>query len=768
VAHRRWDGAVVIASSSVVTVSTGGGTLRAGGNEKALGALLLGVAVFVLGYGAVAFSPASASVAAWWPAAGIAVAVVTTRWAGRRSLLTAVLVASVLANLAAGRAPAVAAGFAISNTAEVWIVAGWFVIARRGDVALRRLTDILVFALGALIGALTIGVGAVLTTAWFGTGDPRAVFLNVVPSHLTAVLLLAPLLMAPRAPISRSAAEQLGSWALTALITTVVFWPGQTLPLAFLPAVTMMWSAIRLGLRSTAAQLTFVAVTVTLALHAGGGFPVWGKDHLPLERISAVVQIYIVTMALVLYVLATALGERETALIQVRASEETYERLALTDSLTDLPNRVALVDQLNRALERARASSHRVAIAFFDLDDFKLVNDVYGHLAGDELLREMADRFRAVVGDHVLARIGGDEFVLMCPAVASIDEAMTVSELVVAAMDRPVTVHGIKHVVSISGGLTLSGPDKSSAQMLREADVALYAAKATGKRRLAVYSSELDAQASERVRIETELRSALVNSEFNMHMQPVINVQTGEIDAAEALIRWHHPTDGVRPPGMWLDMAERCGMMPELGAWALDRAITEAVKWIAAVGVERAPIVHVNVSARQLDRPGFDTMVLATLDRHRFPATKLILELTETFLAHVSAELVDELRLLHESGVRIAADDFGTGYSPLTRILELPISMIKIDRQFIWNAVDDHRSRAIVDSLLQLAATLDFDVVAEGVETSEQRDLLRTLDCRLGQGYYWSRPVAPEAFLAMLLEHEGTLSPQLAMPAGRH
>ena len=756
------------APSSVIAAPADGHAGPARGVDDALGALLLGVAVLVLGYAAVVLSPSNSAVAAWWPAAGVAVAVVTTRWDRRRPLLTAVFVGSVLANLAAGRALAVSAGFAISNTAEAWIVACWFVTARRGEVTLRRLADMLVFALGALIGALTIGTGAALTTAGFGSGDPRTVFLSVVPSHLTAVLLIAPLLMAPRAHVSRSSAEQIGSWALTALITTVVFWPGQRLPLAFLPAVAMMWSAIRLGLRSTAAQLTFVALAVTIALHAGGGFPVWAEGHLPLERTSVVVQIYIVTMALVLYVIATALGERETALIQVRASEETYERLALTDSLTDLPNRVALVDRLNRALAEARSSSHHVAIAFFDLDDFKLVNDVYGHLAGDELLREMADRFRIVVGDHVLARIGGDEFVLMCADVDSIDEAMSLSELVVAAMDRPVIVHGIKHVVSISGGLTLSDAGKTGAQMLREADVALYAAKATGKRRLAVFSPDLDAQASERVRIETELRSALLNSEFNMHMQPVINVQTGEIEAAEALIRWHHPTDGVRPPGMWLDIAERSGMMPELGAWALDRAITEAGKWIAAVGAERAPIVHVNVSARQLDQPGFDTMVLETLDRHRFPPTNLILELTETFLAHVSAELVDELRLLHESGVRIAADDFGTGYSPLTRILELPISMIKVDRQFIWNAVEDHRSRAIVDSLLQLATTLNFDVVAEGVETSEQRDLLRTLDCRLGQGYYWSRPVAPEAFLAMLVEHHGAPLPQLAVPAGRH
>lgn len=726
---------------------------RAGGT---VGALMLGATILVLGYLAVIMSPAGSSVAAWWPAAGVAVAAVTTRWSARRPLLAAVLVATVLANVAAGRPAAVAAGFAVSNAVEALVVAGWFHWFRRDEVALRRISDILVFAVGAAIGALTMGVGATLTVACFGHGDPLVAFANVVPSHLTAVLVIAPLVMAPRAPVRRSPIEHLGSWALTAVMTIVVFWPGQTLPLAFLPTVVMIWSAIRLGLRTTAAQLTLVAVTVTLALHAGGGFPVWASGHLPAERSSIVVQIYVLTSAFVLYLLAIALGERETALSQLA-------QLALSDNLTNLPNRSALVDQLNGALKRARSSSHLVAITFFDLDDFKLVNDVYGHLAGDELLREMADRIRAVVGGHVLARIGGDEFVLMCPAVESVDEALSLSRRVVAAMDRPVTVHGINHVVTISGGLTISNVDKTSAQMLREADVALYAAKGAGKRRLAVYSPELGALASDRVRIETELRSALRNSEFNMHMQPVVNLQTGEIEAAEALIRWYHPTDGVRPPGVWLDIAERSGMMPKLGAWALDRAVSEAAKWINAVGVERAPIVHVNVSARQLDQPGFDTMVLATLDRHRFPPTKLILELTETFLAHVSAELVDELRLLNESGVRIAADDFGTGYSPLTRIIELPISMIKIDRQFVWNAVEDARSRAIVDSLLQLANTLDVDVVAEGVETSEQLDLLHKLDCRLAQGYLWSRPVAPEAFLAMLVERDGQRSPRLAI-----
>lgn len=882
-ARRVAGGAIVTTPSAISWVHRHRRNVSYGHVEAIARPVGLGIAIVVLGRLAIELSDDASSVAAWWPAAGVSVAAVTTWWSSRRSLLAAVAIASLLANVAGGRPVALAIGFAVSNAVEAWVVAAWLHRDRGARIPIRRITDLQSFAVGASLGALAIGIGASITVLMFGDGDARSVFASVVPSHLTAVLVIAPIVLAAPAPVSRSTAEQAVSWLLTAGCAVVVFWPGQPLPLAFLPSVIMIWSAIRFGLRSTAAQLTFVAITVTISLDVGGGFPVWASGQIAADRTGAVVQVYTITTAIVLYLLACALGERESALIHARASEELYrtgfaeaivgmmlirldsvvarvaevnataasllatrvdapapgsitteagdtiatiaeslapgegwtgemrsstgietrwfnvsitrlsqlratpalasvqiidstdhhaaraqlERLAMSDSLTNLPNRVALVEQLDVALERARSSGRRVAITFFDLDDFKLVNDVYGHLAGDALLCEMVDRFRTVTGEHVLARIGGDEFVLMCVSVNTVDEALAISRRIVATMEHPVRLHDISHVVTISGGLTLSDPGKTSHQMLREADVALYVAKAAGKNHVAVYTAEVGVQASDRVRIEAELRSALRNSEFTMHMQPVIDLHTGVIEAAEALIRWHHPVDGLRPPAMWLDIAERLGMMPELGAWVLDRSIVHAAEWIETVGVGRAPILHVNVSARQLDNPGFARTVLETLERHAFPPTKLVLELTETFLAHVSAELVDELRLLDDIGVRIAADDFGTGYSPLTRIIELPISMIKIDRQFVWNAVSDARCQAIVGALVQLSTTLGVDVVAEGVETADQLDLLRRLDCRSAQGYLWSAPVTADAFLDQLARQqraEQSIRPTVLVP----
>src|SRR5688572_16560123 len=260
----RTDGAIVTAPSAIVGSLASAWTVPTRRVHGTIGALALGAAIVVLGYLAVALSPAGSSVAAWWPAAGVAVAAVTTRWSSRRSLLGAIAVATLLANLAGGRPAAVAAGFAVSNTAEVWVVAAWLHRVGRDGVALRRIADVVLFVVGAAIGALTIGVGATLTIVLFGQGDPLSTFANVVPSHLTAVLVIAPLVTAPRAPISRSPIEHVTSWVLTAVSTIVVFWPGQALPLAFVPSVVMIWSAIRLGLRSTAAQLTMVTITVTV------------------------------------------------------------------------------------------------------------------------------------------------------------------------------------------------------------------------------------------------------------------------------------------------------------------------------------------------------------------------------------------------------------------------------------------------------------------------------------------------------------------------
>jgi len=828
--------------------------------------LVVAAAVFALGLLAIELAPGGSQVAAWWPAAGVSAAMVSAHFHDRRRLLAAIVIASGAANMVGGRPALVAACFALANAGEAWVVAAWLNRTGRETPVLRGMADVWRLVLATVLGALTIGAGAALTVEVFADGGGLATFRSVVPSHATAVLLLTPFVLAAAPAVRRSALEQVASWAVTASIVLLVFWPGQELPLAFVPTAALMWTAIRLGLRATAAQLIMVAVMATLLSSHGGGLAVSVDGVLSDAETTVVVLGFILTNALVLLPLAAALAEREAALVRAQASEILYrtgfaeaivgmmlirlepgftrvvqvneaardllrvatddrlpdvltdergqsiraladglaegrgwagemrigddhtrwfhvavtklsriesapsvvsvqftettehhriqaelEHLALCDALTGLPNRTALIAELDRALQHADGIQRRVAVLFFDLDDFKVVNDAYGHLVGDRLLSQLADRFRSAIRScDTLARVGGDEFVLMCPDVESIDAAMVVAHRVVESVSEPVSVGDLRYEVNLSGGITISTTRSTSEQMLKEADVALYAAKATGKRHIAEYTRRLGELAGDRVRIESELRTALRESEFEMHMQPVVDLDTEEIEAAEALIRWNHPIDGLRPPGMWLDIAERAGLLPELGAWALDRSIAQAKQWIDMFGAERAPIVHVNVSARQLDQPGFARIVIDTLSRHDFPASKVVLELTETFLARVRPELVEELETLDGLGVRIAADDFGTGFSPLTRVLELPISMIKIDRQFIASAVNDDRALGIVDTLLQLSAALQIDVVAEGVETTEQLGMLRRLGCRSAQGYLWSRPVSGDEFLAVL------------------
>jgi diguanylate cyclase (GGDEF)-like protein len=838
--------------------------------------LTFGLAIFALGLAAVELAPAETRVAAWWPAAGVAAAIVAAQYRNRYRLLPMVVLASGLANLVGGRPLAVSIGFGLSNASEAWVVGAWLNRRGRSTPVLRRMADVWGLVFATALGALAIGTSAATMVELLDHSDGLQTFRTVMPSHTTAVLLLTPFLLAAPPAIRRSMIERAASWGVTACVVLVVFWPGQALPLAFVPTVAMLWTAVRFGLRDTAAQLMMVALMVTLLSQHDGGFTMWIDGGLSTVDSNIMVQAFIITNSLVLLPLAAALAEREAALVRAQASEILYrtgfsealvgmllvrlepgftrvlqvndaargllrvaiddrmpdvfsdergrsirsmadvldhgqgwagemrigdeqvrwfhvaitklspiesappvvsvqftettdhhrvqselQQLALCDSLTGLPNRTALTQRLDEALAAADGIGHRVAVMFFDLDDFKVVNDAYGHLVGDRVLRDLATRFRSAIrpGD-TLARVGGDEFVLMCPDVDSTDTAMAVARRVWQTIDEPVTIDDLRYDVNLSGGLTISTARSTSEQMLKEADVALYAAKSAGKRHIAEYTRQLGEVAADRVRIEAELRTALRESEFEMHMQPVIDLETGAIEAAEALIRWNHPIDGLRPPGVWLDVAERAGLMPELGAWALDRSVAQAKHWIELVGVDAAPIVHVNVSARQLDQPGFSTIVFETLARHDFPPAKLVLELTETFLARVSPELVVELEELDRFGVRIAADDFGTGFSPLTRVLELPISMIKIDRQFISNAAADERALGIVDTLVQLSAALRIDVVAEGVETQAQLEVLRQLGCRSAQGYLWSRPVPADEFAATLAPAMSVLTPR--------
>lgn len=466
-------------------------------------------------------------------------------------------------------------------------------------------------------------------------------------------------------------------------------------------------------------------------------------------------------------------------MIDVTARRDAEERLtaqALQDALTGLANRTLLRDRIGLALsllpddagDGAPLPSDAVdpadpadpadpdgpagcggactAVLFCDLDDFKHVNDSAGHTVGDAVLVEVARRLEGVLrpGD-LAARPGGDEFVVLRPVVGP-GEAEALAAEIIELLCAPVVVDGHSYTVGVSIGIVHGRPGTSAEDLLRDADAAMYAAKAEGKRRAVVYSGAHRARALRAVRLRSELRRALAQRELRVHLQPVVDLRTGATVAAEALVRWQHPERGLLPPAEWLDVAESGGLMPELGAWVLREACAAAAAWPVAAGA-RPAVVHVNVSARQLEADGFVDVVHDALARTGLPPERLVLEFTETHLDEVTEALVQDLVALRLAGIGLAADDYGTGYSPLTRIIELPLSMIKIDRRFVGDMLDDVRSRAVVTTLVRLGQTLGLDVVAEGVETPEQAAVLAELGCAHGQGYLWSRPVPAEAFV---------------------
>ena len=432
------------------------------------------------------------------------------------------------------------------------------------------------------------------------------------------------------------------------------------------------------------------------------------------------------------------------------AAQEQLRVMALHDSLTGLPNRALLVDRLEYWLNVHHRDGGNLAMMFCDLDEFKRVNDSAGHAVGDAVLVAVTNRITAVLRpEDTVSRIGGDEFVVLCPLVDGLAEAQAIGARLVEALSRPVVAEGLSYRIGISVGLTMSQPTSTVDSMLREADSAMYAAKRGGRHQVAVYSEDQQARVSRSARLEHDLRRAVHEGELRLHVQPVVDLTNGRIVAGEALVRWNDPVHGLRPPSEWMDVAENSSVIYELGEWVLLQACTIAAAWAEDLGAD-TPRVHVNVSVRQLDRCTLASDVAGALRRSGLAADLLVLELTETYLQRVRHSLRADFEALDRMGVRVAADDFGTGYSPLTRLTELPVHMLKIDQQFVAGMGRDQRARAVVQAVLGLGTTLGLQVVAEGVETPAQADELRRLGCTLGQGFLWSPPRPPDQFLALV------------------
>jgi diguanylate cyclase (GGDEF)-like protein len=439
---------------------------------------------------------------------------------------------------------------------------------------------------------------------------------------------------------------------------------------------------------------------------------------------------------------------RDVSAAQAMALQVTHT--AEHDYLTGLPNRMLLNDRVGQAIALAPRHGNKVAVLFLDLDGFKHINDSLGHPIGDRLLRSVAERLEGCVRESdTVSRQGGDEFVVLLSEVLHAeDAAITAGRMLQAVAEvHSIDLHELHVTTSI--GVSVYPDDGSDAEtLIKNADTAMYQAKENGRQSYQFFRPEMNVRAVERQSIEVSLRRALNRQEFTLHYQPKLDLETGKITGAEALLRWTHPTRGPVSPAQFIPIAEDCGLILPIGAWVLREACRQARVWVDA-GLP-ATIMAVNVSAMEFRDGNFLEGLFNILRETGMDPKFLELELTESVLMKHAESTAAILQKLRENGVRVAVDDFGTGYSSLSYLRKFPLDTLKIDQSFVRQVGSDGDDTAIVTAVIGMARSLKLRVIAEGVETPEQVAFLRTHHCDEAQGYHFGRPVTSEQFAALL------------------
>jgi len=432
-----------------------------------------------------------------------------------------------------------------------------------------------------------------------------------------------------------------------------------------------------------------------------------------------------------------------------RASEELVWHQANFDSLTNMPNRSMFLDRLDQALKMAHRSGQPMALLYLDLDSFKEVNDTLGHGMGDQLLRDAAQRLLACVRDtDTVGRLGGDEFGIILGELHKLHGIERVMQDILQALAAPFRLGDEQVYISGSIGVTLSPQDGTETDaLLKNADQAMYAAKAQGRNRYSYFTASMQEAAQSRKRLIRDMRIALAENQFRVYYQPIVELATGAIHKAEALARWQHPARGLVSPGEFIPLAEETGIIADLGAWLYRQAVQQAAVWRQRF--HPAFQISINVSPAQFRNGGLnDAAWLDHLQRVGLPGQSVAVEITEGLLMDASTEVHEQLLAFRDHGVQVALDDFGTGYSSLAYLKKFDIDYIKIDQAFVRNLTPGSDDLALCEAIIVMAHRLGIKVIAEGVETEQQRALLAACGCDYAQGYLFSRPVPPEDFLA--------------------
>jgi diguanylate cyclase (GGDEF)-like protein len=464
-----------------------------------------------------------------------------------------------------------------------------------------------------------------------------------------------------------------------------------------------------------------------------------------------------------LVLLSTLLGRMSWQLVRSRAREsdaklqhaQRVEYLAYHDGLTALPNRSLFNKLLSQAISQAQRHQRRLAVAFIDLDRFKQINDTLGHEAGDELLKEVATRLKACLRDSdTVARLGGDEFVVLLTELGDEKYAATVAQKIITTIAKPFVVLGQEFRVTASIGISTYPVDGLNEQTLtKNADIAMYQAKEDGKNNFQFYSEKLNANSLERLSLESSLRHALERNEFELHYQAKRDTANGRISGMEALLRWRHPDLGVVAPMQFIPVAEETGLIVPIGKWVLETACRQNMAW-AEQGLPRLSIA-VNLTARQFSDDRLLDDIASILSSTGMEARLLEIEVHEGLLIHDIEKTLRILTALKAIGVKIAIDDFGTGYSSLSTLQQFPLDTIKIDRSFIRDLAAGGANSNLTDAIISMGKSLSLTVVAQGVETKEQADLLREHACDEFQGFYFNKPMSAHEFTTLLQAHHG-------------